>query len=61
MEKQTGNQISLLKLAAFMSTNMLEIFLLNQRKIKDLIARHCCYDKRLDRFNMADLVQTFKN
>lgn len=61
VEKQTGNLISLLKLAAFISTNMLEIFLLSHRKIKDLIARHCCYDKRLGTSNMAELLQSFKN
>jgi len=58
----TGEKlISLLKLSVFICNNLKEIFLLPDKQLKELIARHCCYDKRSDRINMTDLYQNLKN
>jgi len=61
IEKKTHGFISLLKLISFVSTNFIEFFMLSSNHIKEQIALHCCYDKRYDRINMADLLQSLKN
>jgi len=53
--------ISLMKLSVFICNNLKEIFSLPDKHLKELIARHCCYDKRSDRINMTDLYQQYKN
>ena len=58
----TGEKlISLMKLSVFICNNLKEIFSLPDKHLKELIARHCCYDKRSDRINMTDLYQQYKN
>lgn len=61
IEKGTDKLISLLKLAVFMANHMIEIFLMSHAQLKACIAQHCCYEKRYDRVNMAQVYQNFKN
>jgi len=61
IETKAGKRISLLKLSVFVCNNLKEIFFLPDKILKESIARHCCYDKRSDRINMANLYQIFKN
>ena len=53
--------ISLLKLSVFIGNNLKEIFSLPDKQLKEIISKHCCYEKRYDRRNMTDLYQNFKN
>ena len=55
IEKQFGKTISLLTLAHFVAANVLDMFLVSRMRLKELIAKHCCYDIRHDRTNMTDL------
>ena len=57
IERKSKHRISLLKLASFMCRNMKDIFAMSDKNLKALIVRCCCYDKRFDRVNMADLYQ----
>jgi hypothetical protein len=60
IERQYGKTISLLKLARFVATNVIEMFYLSTARLKEQIARHCCYDLRHDKINMTDLINFFK-
>jgi transposase len=60
LEKMSGKQISLLKLAAFVMSHMTEIFSLPNKWLKQLIAQQCCYENRDDRVNLAVLCQNFE-
>ncbi len=61
IEKNNNKQISLIKLACFAGNYITDIFLIPAVRLKELIAQHCCYEKRHDRVNMTDLYQNFKN
>jgi Transposase DDE domain len=61
IERQCGASISLIKLSKYVVQNLLMLLTFNTRKLKEEIARHCCYDKRSDRLNMADLIKFFKS
>ena len=60
IQKQTNKKISLLKLAIFAAQHLMEIFLLPHLRLKELLTRYCCYEKRSDRINMTDLYQNLK-
>lgn len=49
--------VSLLKVSKFFACNMVEALMLSHRQLVELIALHCCYDRRSDRINMTDLYQ----
>jgi hypothetical protein len=59
-QKQYGKDISLIKLSLYISTNLLTIFMNSSKQLREQVAKHCCYDKRADRVNMADLMKIFK-
>lgn len=61
LEKQYYKQLSLLKLIQFIAQNIMEIIGHCSIMYQKLLPQHCCYDKRKDRCNMADLVNQFKN
>lgn len=61
IEKNSYNTISLLKLSMFASNNIKEIIIIPDKRLREIIVRHCCYDKRSDRINMTDLYQQNKN
>ena len=61
IERNTTNIISLMKLAVLVNNNIKEVISLPQKVLKDLITKHCCYEKRLDRINMTDLYRNNKN
>jgi len=61
IEKKTDKLVSLIKFISFISTNFIEFFMFSITHIKKQIALHCSYDKRYDRINMTDLLQTFEN
>jgi hypothetical protein len=61
IEKNTTKIISLMKLALLVNNNIREVITLPQRVLKDLIMKHCCYEKRSDRMNMTDLYRNKNN
>jgi hypothetical protein len=61
IETQFGKTISLLKIAPFVAANVLEMFYISKARLKELIAKHCCYDTRHDRTNMTDLINLSNN
>lgn len=61
IETQFGKTISLLKIARFVAANVLEMFYISKARLKELIAKHCCYDTRHDRTNMTDLINLSNN
>ena len=61
IEKNSHKTISLLKLSMYVSNNIKEIIIIPDKMLREIIIRHCCYDKRSDRINMTDLYQQSKN
>jgi hypothetical protein len=61
IEKRKTKAVSLLKLSRYLAVNLISFFTLNRKQLQEQIMRHCCYEKRSDRTNMADLIQFFKN
>lgn len=61
IERNTTNVISLMKLALLVNNNIKEVITLPQKVLKDLITKHCCYEKLPDRINMTDLYRNKKN
>ena len=57
IEATTNKRVSLLKLAIYVNSNIKEIIAIPDKLLKEVIALHCCYDKRSDRINMTDLYQ----
>lgn len=47
--------ISLFKLSKYVLVNLQQILSLSYDQLKQLILKHCCYDKRSDRLKMTDL------
>lgn len=60
IEKTTGKRISLLKLSMYVCNNLKEVIAIPDKLLKQIIALHCCYDKRSDRLNMTDLYQNLQ-
>jgi hypothetical protein len=61
IEKNTTKTISLMKLARMVNNNIKEIITMPQKDLKDLMMKHCCYEKRNDKINMTDLYKNNKN
>jgi hypothetical protein len=61
IEKTTNKKISLLKLSIYVGNNIKEILAIPDKLLKEIITLYCCYDKRSDRINMADLYQQNEN
>lgn len=61
IKKIYGKAVSLFKLSTYVAANQYFLFNASRNKLLEQIARHCCYEKRSDRLNMADLIQFFKN
>jgi hypothetical protein len=61
IEKNSHKTISLLKLSMHVSNNIKEIIIIPDKMLREIIVRHCCYDRRSDRINMTDLYQQSKN
>lgn len=59
IEKQSEKVISLVKLAKFFFLNMIEMFTWSTQKIRQQLTLYCCYDKRYDRMNMTQLINSF--
>jgi hypothetical protein len=61
IQKHYGKEISLLKLSMYICNNLLPALMFTQKQLGEQIAKHCCYEQRTDRVNMADLMNIFKN
>ena len=59
--EKSDKTISLLKLSMYVSNNVKEIIIIPDKMLREIIVRHCCYDKRSDRTNMTDLYKQSKN
>ncbi len=61
IERNTTKVISLMKLAVLVNNNIKEVITLPQKVLEELILKHCCYEKRIDRINMTDLYRNKKS
>jgi Transposase DDE domain len=61
IERKTTKIISLMKIAVLVSSNIKDVITMPQKDLKDLIMKHCCFEKRKDRINMTDLYKNNKN
>jgi hypothetical protein len=59
VEQQLGKIVSLLKLATFFFTNMVELLICSPQKLKQQIAFYACYEQRNDRINMTEFINSF--
>lgn len=59
VESGSGKVVSLLKLSALFFRNMVELLTLSPQKLKQQISLYGCYEKRKDRVNMAELINSF--
>lgn len=57
--KKYNKQISLIKLIAYIVANLLKAFSIPSCKLKEQLAKHCCYETRKDRINMTELIINF--
>jgi hypothetical protein len=61
VEKIFGKDISFIKLMIFIYENIIHVVTANNGHLLQLIAKHCTFDKRNDRTNMAQSFNEFKN
>lgn len=55
--KQYGKYLSLIKVCAYASMNLLSLMLKTSTKLQLTLATKCCYESRKDRQNMTELIQ----
>jgi Transposase DDE domain len=60
IEKNNTKAISLMKIAKLVCNNFKEVILMPKKNLKDIITKHCCFEERKDRINMADLYKNNK-
>ena len=56
IKRETGQNISLIKLTIFICNNIYEMLAATNKKLIEMLTRYCCYDKRYDRVNMTELL-----
>ncbi|HKG69162.1 MAG TPA: IS4 family transposase [Segetibacter sp.] len=56
IEKELGRYLSLIKIMAYVCNNLMKVLNASTRKLKEQLIKHCCYEQRHDRVNMAQLI-----
>ena len=46
--------ISLIKLCGYLRFNLIDVFSFSKQKLKEILAKYCCYETRYDRVNMIE-------
>lgn len=57
--KKYNKQLSLVKLLPYIVGNLLKTLSSSSCKLKEQLAKHCCYETRKDRINMTELIINF--
>jgi len=56
IENSHGKCLSILKVLSFVCDNLLKVISASADKLKQILARYCCYDQRKDRVNMMEFI-----
>ena len=59
IKKEYGKELSLMKLIIYITNNLIQTICSPPERLKEQLAKHCCYESRNDRTNMAEFVCTF--
>ena len=57
IDQELGKYISLIKVLAYVCTNLMKVLNASSRKLKEQLTKYCCYEQRYDRVNMAQFIK----
>jgi len=57
--KKYNRHLSMLKLFLYITSNFLKVIASSPNKLKEQLAKNCCYEMRKDRITMTDLIMNF--
>lgn len=57
IEQDLGKYLSLIKVLAYICTNLMKVLNASTRKLKEQLIKYCCYEQRYDRVNMAQFIK----
>ncbi len=57
IEKKYGRYISLIKLLSYVCNNLVKMITASSQRQKEQLYKHCCYEQRNDRINMAQFIK----
>lgn len=56
IEKEYGKYLSVIKFMTYMCNNLIKVINASTIKLKEQLLKHCCYERRNKRINMAQLI-----
>ena len=59
IKKEYGKELSLMKLIIYITNNLIQTICSPPGRLKEQLAKHCCYESRNDRTNMAEFMNNF--
>lgn len=59
IQKHYKKQLSLMKLLAVVCANFIEVISASMVKLKELLVKYCCYERRKNRNNMTEFIMNF--
>ena len=57
IEKEYGKYVSVIKFMTYVCNNLMKVISASTVKLKQQLLKHCCYEQRNNRVNMAQLIQ----